>query len=146
MMRIVNHQGQPAQALLNRAQDVQRDVSASVAAILEQVRLRGDAAALDYCEAFDGVRPDGLLVPPEDIEAAYRKLDADLIATMERAARQIERFHSQQKRPGFSDMPAEGVVVGQRVLRSAGEGRPGARGRDAAWRGRRGMRASWAKC
>lgn len=116
MMRIVNHQGQPAQALLNRAQDVQRDVSASVAAILEQVRLRGDAAALDYCEAFDGVRPDGLLVPPEDIEAAYRKLDADLIATMERAARQIERFHSQQKRPGFSDMPAEGVVVGQRLL------------------------------
>ena len=67
MIRIIEYQGQPAAALLDRAAEIKRDVSEAVEAILEDVRLRGDEAVLDCCEKFDGARPDGLLVPPEEL-------------------------------------------------------------------------------
>lgn len=116
MIRIIKYGGERADTLLNRSEEHKRDVSAAVEEILAQVRLRGDEAALDYCEAFDGSRPKRLLVTPEEMDAALEAVEPELMAAMELAARNIERFHRQQKRPGFVDTPAEGVVVGQRVL------------------------------
>ncbi len=116
MIRIIKYRGESADALLNRAEDEKRDVSAAVSEILSDVCARGDEAVLDYCEKFDGTRPQSLLVTPEEIETAYRQVEPELIATMELAARNIERFHLQQKRTGFVDTPSSGVVVGQRVL------------------------------
>ena len=42
-----------------------------VAAILERVRLEGDAALIDLTEQFDGVRPDPLAIPPERLHQAW---------------------------------------------------------------------------
>ena len=76
MIRIVTYEGQPAAQLLDRAAEVKRDVTQAVEAIVENVRLRGDEAVLDYCEAFDGARPDGLLVPEEELDAAVKEAAA----------------------------------------------------------------------
>lgn len=116
MIRIIKYNGERADALLNRAEDEKRDVSLAVSEILSNVRERGDEAVLDYCEKFDGTRPKSLLVTPEELDAAYAQVEPELIATMELAAKNIERFHLQQKRTGFVDTPSEGVVVGQRVI------------------------------
>ncbi|HIU08034.1 MAG TPA: histidinol dehydrogenase, partial [Candidatus Limiplasma pullistercoris] len=116
MIRIVSYEGQPAAQLLDRAVEVRRDVTQAVEAIVEDVRLRGDEAVLDYCETFDGARPDGLLVPEEELDAAFSQVEPEFLDTLRLAARNIERFHRLQKRAGFVDTPAPGVVVGQRVL------------------------------
>ena len=116
MIRIVFYEGQPAAQLLDRACEVKRDVSQAVESIVEAVRLRGDEAVLDYCETFDGARPDGLLVPEDELDAAFSQVEPEFLDTLRLAARNIERFHRLQKRAGFVDTPAPGVVVGQRVL------------------------------
>ncbi len=116
MIAIIPYQGQPVAQLLNRAQEEKKDVSAAVAEILAQVQARGDEALLEYCEKFDGARLRRLLVTPEEIDRAYASVDKALLATMEVAAVNIQRFHAQQKRTGFMDAKEAGVVVGQRVL------------------------------
>ena len=116
MMKILKYSGQRADELLNRAEETKKDVTAIVSEILETIRKGGDKAVLDYCEKFDGVRPETLLVTDAEVEAAYKAVEPELIATMELAAANIERFHQQQKRTGFVDTPKAGVVVGQRVL------------------------------
>ncbi|MBR2925952.1 MAG: histidinol dehydrogenase [Clostridia bacterium] len=127
MMKIMKYNGQRADELLNRAEETKKDVTAIVSDILENIRKGGDKAVLDYCEKFDGVRPETLLVTDAEVEAAYQAVEPELIATMELAAANIERFHKQQKRTGFVDTPKAGVVVGQRVLplRSVGLYVPG---------------------
>ena len=115
-MKILKYSGQRADELLNRAEETKKDVTAIVSEILETIRKGGDKAVLDYCEKFDGVRPETLLVTDAEVEAAYKAVEPELIATMELAAANIERFHQQQKRTGFVDTPKAGVVVGQRVL------------------------------
>ena len=122
MIRIVTYEGQPAAQLLDRAAEVKRDVTQAVEAIVENVRLRGDEAVLDYCEAFDGARPDGLLVPEEELDAAFSEVEPEFLDTLRLAAGNIERFHRLQKRAGFVDTPSPGVVVGQRVLPLASAG------------------------
>lgn len=116
MIRIVRYNGERADALLNRAEEEKRDVSAAVAEIFSQVKTRGDEALFEYCEKFDGARLESLLVTEQEIEAAFESVEPELLRTMELAARNIERFHLQQKRSGFVDTPSQGVVVGQRVL------------------------------
>ena len=116
MIRIVRYNGERADALLNRAEEEKRDVSAAVAEIFSQVKTRGDEALFKYCEKFDGARLESLLVTEREIEAAFESVEPELLRTMELAARNIERFHLQHKRSGFVDTPSQGVVVGQRVL------------------------------
>jgi len=127
MIRMIRYEGQPVETLLNRASAPQKDVTDAVNAILAEVKARGDEAVLDFCERFDGTRPQGLLVTPEEIERAYAAVEPEMIATMELAAANITRFHTQQKRTGFMDAKENGVVVGQRVLplRSVGLYVPG---------------------
>jgi histidinol dehydrogenase len=116
MIRIIRYEGQPVSKLLNRASAPGRDVTAAVEDIFSQVAARGDEAVLDFCEKFDGVRPQNLLVAPEELAAAEESVDPELFATLRLAAANIERFHLLQKRAGFIDAQAEGVIVGQRVL------------------------------
>ncbi len=116
MIRIIRYEGQPVEELLTRASEPTRDVTDAVAAILDAVRAGGDEAALDYTERFDGVRPQNLLVTEGEIDAAFARVSPELIATMQLAAANIERYHLMQKRTGFIDAREGGVVVGQRVL------------------------------
>lgn len=116
MIQIIEYKGEPAVVFLNRAEEVKQDVSSIVSGILSEVKSRGDEAVLDYCQKFDGSRPEALLVTSDEIDAAVAAIDPKLYETMQLAAKNIERFHMQQKRSGFVDTPSDGVVVGQRVL------------------------------
>ena len=116
MIRIVRYEGQPVETLFNRASVPTRDVTSVVQAILDDVRARGDEAAKEYSEKFDGAALTELTVAREEIEAGYARVDCALRATMERAAKNITRYHEKQKREGFIDAREDGVVLGQRVL------------------------------
>lgn len=69
----------------------------AVREIIHQVREKSDAALLAYTEKFDGVKLTRLEVSPAQVKAAYRKVDAKVIAAMQLAADRITAFHTMQQ-------------------------------------------------
>src|SRR5512134_3517576 len=64
--------------------------------ILSDVRERGEAAVFDWTEKIDGVRLETLAVAPEEIEAAYESIPAELREALHLAAERIRAFHQKQ--------------------------------------------------
>jgi len=66
----------------------------SVSAIIEKVRNEGDKALIDLTEELDGVKPEYIKCPEEEIDEAYGHIDDELIDALEVAKENIEKFHS----------------------------------------------------
>ncbi|MGV0341527.1 histidinol dehydrogenase [Corynebacterium mastitidis] len=120
MHRIDLTGGRPTAAQLRRRLPRGRtDVAAvaeSVAPILEEVRGRGAAAALDYGERFDGVRPGAVRVPAEAIDAALREADPRVRAALEEAIARVRRVHADQVPAPHTTELAPGARVTERFL------------------------------
>lgn len=71
----------------------------AVRSIIEQVLVGGDDAVLELTERFDGVRPDSLTVPSDELVAALQRQPPDVRAAIEAAAAGIEAFHRTQVVP-----------------------------------------------
>jgi histidinol dehydrogenase len=82
--------------LLDRSPRDDPGLAASVAAMLVDVRERGDEALLEMAERFDGVQLKALEVRREAWADACASLDPDVKAALERAAANIQRFHKAQ--------------------------------------------------
>ena len=93
-----------------------RDVSATVAAIIADVKANGDAAVLQYNEKFDGAKLTSLAVTREEIAAARAAVSAEFLAVLEQAAANIRKCHEKQKRNGFIINDERGIVTGQKVI------------------------------
>ena len=89
MIRIVSYTGQPVDELLNRASVPTKNVTQAVQSILDDVRARGNEAALEYSKKFDGASLTALTASTEEIEAGAARVDAALTATMARAVSPI---------------------------------------------------------
>ena len=93
-------------------------IDSAVAAIIADVRLRGDAAVLDYTERFDGIRATrvaDLEIDAKAMRAAHDALPAAERNALETAAARIRAFHERQKNPGFEIASDDGTRIGQRV-------------------------------
>ena len=101
-------------ALLERRPMDDPGVGEAVAALMRDVRHRGDAALREMAERFDGVSLTGVEVERSAWKAALAGLDADVRSALERAAANIRRFHEAQKP---ADVTVE-VEPGVRITRS----------------------------
>jgi histidinol dehydrogenase len=97
-------------------QEDEADITAAVAAIIDDVRREGDAAVLRYCEKFDGARLDALELTSEEVSAALMQVDGEFVEILLRAAKNIEAFHRRQIREGFEFTGENGEILGQKVL------------------------------
>lgn len=105
-------------SLLNRTEDRELTVEAQVHDILEQVRLRGDQALLDYTRKFDRRDVAGaaeLEVSPAQIKAAQTQVSAEQLQALELAATRIRDYHSHQKQESWRIEEPDGTSLGQRV-------------------------------
>ena len=91
------------------------DVQKIVSDIIAEVRARGDAALLEYCEKFDRVELDSLEVSADELEEALWQVEPEFIEVLETAAANIRQFHEKQVRNSFIITEREGVVMGQKV-------------------------------
>jgi histidinol dehydrogenase len=105
-------------------------VESVVRRILSDVRLRGDAALRNYAAKFDGLVPNAsLLVPREEMEAAWKATSQELQSAMSTAQTNIRAFAESQMPKEWTIKPALGVATGQivRPLESVGCYVPGGR-------------------
>ena len=99
---------------MKREQSV--DVKDTVAAIIEDVRARGDAAVIELTEKFDrlSLQADTLRISQAEIDAAEAACDATTKAALELAATRIADFHARQKPQDNMFTDALGVELGHR--------------------------------
>ncbi len=84
--------------------------------LVEDVRDRGAAAALDATERFDRVRPETVRVPAEAISAALRDLDPDVRAALETSIERARIVHAEQRRPDVVTQVVPGGTVTERFV------------------------------
>ena len=117
--------------LLDRMRAMPDEVDSTVRGIIEQVRIKGDAALFEYTRSFDKFDPekDGLCFGPEEIVKAYQQAPKDILDALGLAARRIEEFHSRQKEQSWFMTDESGTILGQKVtaVGSAGIYVPGGR-------------------
>ena len=89
-------------------------VTASVAAIVEDVKERGDEAVREYSLKFDGWAGEMPVSESEWAEGAA-KCDAFLLQVMKEAAQNIADFHRRQIPQGFEVEKENVVILGQKV-------------------------------
>lgn len=92
--------------------------AAAVQKIIADVRAEGDAAVLRYTAEIDGVvlRPESMFVTPEEIDAARRACDPDVLAAVRLAAERIRRFHERQLEDAWFMTDGAGAILGQRFV------------------------------
>ena len=98
------------------AQDSQ--VDATVAAILADVRARGDAAVLEYTRRFDRIdvqAPAALEVPRAALEPALDGLPPAQREALVAAAKRIRAYHEKQVAQSWRYTEPDGTELGQQV-------------------------------
>ena len=93
-------------------------VEQTVAAILADVKLRGDAAVLDYSNRFDRVAASSLrdlVLTPDDLRQALEGLPGEQRAALEAAAARVRAYHERQPLQGWQYEEADGTLLGQKV-------------------------------
>ena len=88
-------------AALARPPATGNDLVEAVAAIIADVRGRGDAAVRECTQRFDGYLPDALTVSRAEMSAALDRLDPALRAALELARDQIDAWHRAQAGHGI---------------------------------------------
>jgi histidinol dehydrogenase len=95
---------------------ISREVSDSVAAILSDIRARGDAAVAHYALRFDGARikPGGFRVGAREIADAARRLPAARRAALSAAHASIEDFNRKALPADWTARNRHGAKVGEK--------------------------------
>ncbi|MEP1535374.1 MAG: histidinol dehydrogenase [Paracoccaceae bacterium] len=102
--------------LLSAKREDSPDVDETVAAIIHDVRTRGDAAVIELTERFDRIAltPDTLMISAAEAAAAVAKVSPEERAALELAAERIRAYHERQMPQDESWTDAAGATLGWR--------------------------------
>lgn len=95
----------------------------AVTRIVNDVRRKGDKALFKYAAEFDGLNDYPLLsILPEEMEAAWKSISAEMRKALETAAQQIRGFAEAQLPESWTQTSSTGLTTGQlvRPLNSVG--------------------------
>jgi histidinol dehydrogenase len=110
MQVFINPEKSAWNEILQRPVFNNQKLEGTVAAILADVKVNGDAAVKKYAAQFDGVQLEELKVNEKEITEAVTTIDADLKAAIEIAKNNITKFHQLQKETVTKIETANGVV------------------------------------
>jgi len=103
-------------ALLKRPVRDASQLNATVAAVLADIKAKGDAAVKEYEEKFDHVSLQNLAVTEAEMQEAEGLVNADLKAALEQAHKNIEKFHASQKFQAERVQVTDGVECWQKSV------------------------------
>lgn len=93
-------------------------VAATVRNILQDVRLRGDAAVVEYTNRFDRTQADSLAeleVPTARLQQALATIRPEQRSALEVAAQRLRVYADRQKLESWSYTESDGTLLGQQV-------------------------------
>ncbi len=93
-------------------------LEATVAAILADVKKRGDAAVLEYTRKFDRLPladAAAMELPKSELKAAFDGLPAEQKSALEQAARRVTAYHQKQVQSSWSYTEEDGTMLGQQI-------------------------------
>ncbi len=109
------------QRVLHWSAETDHAIEERVAAILADVKARGDAAVLEYTQRFDGLTAAGmqaLELGQDELQAALKAIPAEQRAALEAAARRVRAYHERQLDAcgrSWSYRDEDGTLLGQKV-------------------------------
>jgi len=102
--------------LLKRPVRDASQLNATVAAVLADIKTKGDAAVREYEEKFDHVRLQDLAVTAAEMQEAEQLVSNDLKKALEQAHKNIEKFHASQKFQAEHVQVTDGVECWQQSV------------------------------
>lgn len=87
-----------------------------VTEIIDNVKANGDKALYEYSKKFDQAELSSLLVTKEELDEAIASVEPEFIEILEKATKNIRKFHEKQVRNSFIINDEDGVVIGQKVI------------------------------
>jgi histidinol dehydrogenase len=109
------------QRVLHWSAETDAAIEQRVAAILEDVRTRGDAAVLDYTARFDGLQAASvaaLEIGQDELQAALARITPAQRQALQAAADRVRRYHERQLEAcgrSWSYRDEDGTLLGQKV-------------------------------
>ena len=116
-MRTVESTKDILENLLKRSPNNYGKFEAAVADILANVKEKGDEALFSYTKEFDKVEvtPETIRVTEEEIEEAYKAVDASLLEVIRKALVNIRSYHEKQRQNSWFTSTEKGTMLGQKV-------------------------------
>ncbi|MGV8935269.1 MAG: histidinol dehydrogenase [Gallionellaceae bacterium] len=90
----------------------------TVAKIMADVRIRGDAALLEYTQRFDRLPVNtakSLEIPKAELRAAFDALPAVQRIALEQAAQRVTAYHQKQVQASWNYTEEDGTLLGQQI-------------------------------
>jgi histidinol dehydrogenase len=87
------------EALCKRPAMIKSELEDVVRGIINDVKVRGDKAVMDFSEKFDNAKPGHLKVSQEEIAGSSGRVPEELKAAIDIARKNIEKFHAVQLCP-----------------------------------------------
>jgi len=113
----------------SRSIALDRELLSDATAIIDDVRLRGDQALIDYAARFDGVhlRREDLRIDEQVLRDSAALVDKRVSEAIREAIQNVRAFHKHQIERSWEFSPEVGLTLGQRVtpIESAGVYVPG---------------------
>jgi histidinol dehydrogenase len=91
-------------------------LNSTVGAVLDEIKVQGDNAVLEYEERFDNVKLSSLILTKEEIEASESSVSDELKAAIRLAKRNIETFHRSQIFESKKIETIQGVTCWQKAV------------------------------
>ncbi|MBD8553535.1 histidinol dehydrogenase [Rhizobium sp. CFBP 8762] len=103
-------------AFLTTKRESSQDVHAVVRSIIDDVRMLGDEALIEYSQKYDGIdfRVTPMAVLPEEVDRAIEAVPDEVLGALKVAAVRIEAHHSRQLPKDDIYEDSMGVVLGSR--------------------------------
>jgi len=103
--------------LAARSVALDSELMKTVAAIIDDVRARGDQALLEYAARFDKIElaPSELRIDADQLRRFAERVDDRVVEALRQAIRNVRAFHERQVEASWAIDAAPGVELGQRI-------------------------------
>ena len=122
MIEIIDsHDQERRVAKLERIRDrnvaLDADLMRQVGSIIDDVRLRGDSALIDYAQQFDGcaMQLSQLRISEDELRHIAAGVDTSVLEALQEAISNVRWFHEHERQHSWEIEAENGVVLGQRI-------------------------------
>lgn len=115
MLDIIKYNGQTAEELFGKREELTSNVENIVKDVIADIKANGDKALNSYSAKFDGYTGESLEVTEEEYEEAFKALPETFIQTLKSSIKNITEFHKKQVKSGF-ELDLGDRIIGQKVI------------------------------